>query len=117
MTTKVRKWGHSQGLRLPKQILREARIEVGDEIELAASEGEIVIRRAQDRRRRKRHDLEELLKDYPDGYRVGEVDWGPPVGREVCGWPPATPGPATWWSFRLIRRPATIRRDRGPASS
>lgn len=32
MVTTVQKWGNSQGLRLPKELLREAHISFGDEV-------------------------------------------------------------------------------------
>ncbi len=35
------------------------------------------------RRVRGRLDLEELVREIPTDYEPGELDWGPPVGREV----------------------------------
>ena len=32
---------------------------------------------------RGRHDLQALVADMPDDYRVAEEDWGPPVGKET----------------------------------
>ncbi|MBL4823880.1 MAG: AbrB/MazE/SpoVT family DNA-binding domain-containing protein [SAR324 cluster bacterium] len=34
MLTKMQKWGNSQGLRIPKIILEETKIGVGDEVEV-----------------------------------------------------------------------------------
>ena len=81
MSTRVQKWGNSQGVRLSKALLAEAEIAVGDEVELAVQDGVVVIRAA--RRVRGRHDLRELVQRLPKGHRAREVDWGGPLGREV----------------------------------
>jgi antitoxin MazE len=81
MVTKVQKWGNSQGLRLARQVLEEARISVGDEVNVTARDGEIVI--APLRRVRGRQSLQELVSRIPENYKTGETDWGEAVGREV----------------------------------
>jgi antitoxin MazE len=81
MVTKVQKWGNSQGLRLAKDVLAQARIGVGDEVEVAVDDGLIVI--APVRRVRGGHRLEDLISRIPPDYRPEEVDWGTPVGREA----------------------------------
>jgi len=43
MVTKIQKWGNSQGLRLARQVLEEAFMAVGDEVEVAARDGLIII--------------------------------------------------------------------------
>jgi antitoxin MazE len=81
MVTKVQKWGNSQGLRLPKQILADASIAVGDDVDVAVRDGVIVI--APVKRVRGKQDLKALLAGIPKDYQAEEVDWGKPVGREV----------------------------------
>jgi antitoxin MazE len=81
MVTKVQKWGNSQGLRLSKQLLEDARISVGDEVEVALKDGAIVI--VPVRRVRGKHSLQELVSRIPKDYQATEVDWGKPVGREA----------------------------------
>ena len=81
MITKIQKWGNSQGLRLNKELLGDARIEVGDEVNVAVREGEIVVTPL--RRVRGGHDLRELVSRIPKQDRPEEMDWGPPIGREV----------------------------------
>jgi len=80
MVTKVQKWGNSQGLRLAKQLLEEARISIGDAVDVTARDGEIVITPV--KRTRGKQSLHELLSRIPKDCRVGEIDWGKPVGRE-----------------------------------
>ena len=43
MITRIHKWGNSQGLRLSKELLSQADIEVGDAVEVALRDGSIVI--------------------------------------------------------------------------
>jgi antitoxin MazE len=81
MVTKIQKWGNSQGLRLTRQILEDACISVGDDVELAVREGMIVI--VPIRRIRGRQSLKELVARIPKNYKPEETDWGKPVGNEV----------------------------------
>ena len=81
MVTRVQKWGNSQGLRLSKELLSAAHIEVGDAVDVAVREGSIVVTPV--RRIRGALDLEQLVAAIPTDYEPGEADWGPPAGREV----------------------------------
>ena len=81
MLTKIQKWGNSQGLRFTKALLEEAQINVGDEVQVSVQKGRIVVEPAT--KVRGRYDLEALVSKMPKGYRAEELDWGPPVGREV----------------------------------
>jgi antitoxin MazE len=80
MVTKVQKWGNSQGLRLAKQVLEEARISVGDLVDVSTQDGLIVIAPA--RRVRGKQSLQALVSRIPKNYKTREVEWGKPVGRE-----------------------------------
>ena len=81
MITKVLKWGNSQGLRLSKELLSGIEINVGDTVNVAVRDGAIVVTPI--KRIRGGHDLEELVSRIPKGYKPGEIDWSPPVGKEV----------------------------------
>ena len=81
MVTKVQSWGNSQGLRLNRQVLEEAHISVGDEVDLVVQDGLIVISPA--RRVRGRYNLRDLVARIPRNYKQQEVDWGGPVGKET----------------------------------
>ena len=81
MITRIQKWGNSQGLRLSKQLLCDADIAVGDEVQVAVREGNLTVTPV--RRVRGGHDLRELVGRIPKEYKPAELDWGPPVGREV----------------------------------
>ncbi len=81
MITKVQRWGNSQGLRLHKNVLEEAHISVGDEVDLAVRDGVITL--VPVKRVRGGHDLKELVARIPKDYKPEEVNWGEAVGREV----------------------------------
>ena len=81
MVTRIQRWGNSQGLRLAKQVLEDACISVGDEVDVTARDGMIVI--APVRRVRGKQSLQELVSRIPRNYETREIDWGETVGREV----------------------------------
>ena len=81
MRTKIQKWGNSQGLRLTKNVIEDAGLGVGDEVEIEVRDGVIVVAPAMKIRRRYR--LEDLVAQIPKNYHTSEVDWGKPVGKEV----------------------------------
>ena len=81
MITKVQKWGNSQGLRISKELLSNADIEVGDSVDVAVRDGVLVV--TPTNRVRGTQNLAQLVKDIGKGYEPEELDWGQPVGREV----------------------------------
>jgi len=81
MIARIQKWGNSQGLRLSKELLANADIDIGDEVEIAARDGVLVVTPL--RRIRGGADLRELVDRIPKDYKHGEVDWGNPSGKEV----------------------------------
>ena len=81
MTTKVQRWGNSQGVRIRKDLLEGADLVVGDEVEVEVRDGGLVITPA--RRIRGRHSLAQLVREIPAGYGSEDLEWGAPAGREV----------------------------------
>ena len=81
MLTTIQKWGNSQGLRLAKNLLADAHLGVGDEVDISVKDGAIIITPAN--RKRGRHRLEDLVARIPEDYQTGEVDWGKPIGKEA----------------------------------
>lgn len=79
MQVKVKEWGNSQGIRLPREILRIAGIALDDVLEVTASNGVITLTKPFRHRT-----LEERAVEF-DGRLMldGEYDWGEPSGREV----------------------------------
>jgi antitoxin MazE len=72
------KWGNSQAVRIPKSALDQAHLRSGDELEIEAGEGRIVIKPANEKLT-----LEALVAGITPENRYQEQDWGRPVGKEV----------------------------------
>ncbi|OGP98830.1 MAG: transcriptional regulator/antitoxin, MazE [Deltaproteobacteria bacterium RBG_16_55_12] len=81
MLAKVQKWGNSQGLRLSRRVLEDVQISVGEEVDVVVRDGTIVV--APVKRVRGRYSLRRLVARIPKEYRVKELDWGKPVGKEA----------------------------------
>lgn len=79
MVTKVQKWGNSQGLRLAKHVLENARIAIGDDVEIIVGEEQITLKKVV----KPKYDLAEMVARMPRDYQTREESLGPPVGREA----------------------------------
>jgi len=77
-TTQLSKWGNSLGLRIPKSVAREVRLDEGDTVQVSVDNGAIVIRAS-----RPRYALDDLVRRITPKNRHDENDWGAPVGDEV----------------------------------
>ena len=81
MLAKIQKWGNSQGLRLAKNLLADAQLNIGDEVDISVKDGIMIVAPA--KRIRGRHKLEDLVARIPENYQTREVDWGEPIGKEA----------------------------------
>ncbi|HXV62481.1 MAG TPA: transcriptional regulator/antitoxin, MazE [Vicinamibacteria bacterium] len=72
--TKVQKWGNSQGIRLSKELLYEADIDVGDTVKVVGSRGRLIVTPVCTVQRR--YDLDKRVKRIPKDYESEELDWG-----------------------------------------
>ena len=80
MEAELKPWGNSQGIRLPKSVLKEAGFQPDDTLAIRAEKGKIILYRSV------RHKtLEERAAEYDGKLNLdGELDWrGEPVGKEV----------------------------------
>lgn len=79
MRVQVKPWGNSQGIRISKDILREADVEIDDVLEVKVVNGMITLVKPF------RHKtLEERAAEFNGNLNLdGEYNWGEPVGREV----------------------------------
>ena len=80
MEVKLQPWGNSQGIRLPKAVLREAGFAPDDHLLVQAESGKIILIRSFQHRT-----LEERAAEYDGKLNLeGELEWrGDPVGNEV----------------------------------
>lgn len=79
MNAKIQKWGNSQGLRVPKPALEAANFAVGEEVELFAEAGQIILRPAQ----KPKVTIKDLIARLPKGYKPEEAGFGPAKGKEA----------------------------------
>jgi antitoxin MazE len=78
MRVQVQKWGNSLALRIPKPFAEDADVQEGTVVDLSVSEGKLVAAPT----RRGKATLKQLLAKVTKRNLHGEVDTGPPVGRE-----------------------------------
>lgn len=81
----IMKWGNSQGIRIPKGILKKVNLKENDRVEILCSEEEIIIRK-----KKTFNSLVERLKAFYgkpleeiSPLEDEEVDWGAPKGDEI----------------------------------
>ncbi len=79
MQVQIVNWGNSQGIRIPKQLLQEANINVNDVLDVNVGNGVITFAKPF------RHKtLEERAAEFGGELKLdGEFNWGEPLGREV----------------------------------
>jgi len=76
--SRISAWGNSHGVRLPREVLEASGIAADAEVTITAEPGRILIAPT-----RRKPTLDELLAQLKPGPPVCEIDYGPPVGREV----------------------------------
>ncbi len=82
LSTIVSKWGNSQGIRVPVEVLKKAQIGINDELYLDVDEkGRIILTKVP---LPKEGTIEYLFKDYDgDSFQTEVIDLGEPVGNEA----------------------------------
>lgn len=78
----IGRWGHNLAVRLPREIVRAAHLQDGEQVEIEAQDDAIVIRRVVPS-----PTLAELFRgrsaaEWRAAY-AGAFDWGPDLGREI----------------------------------
>ena len=79
MVTKIKKWGNSLGLRIPKSFAKEAGVEDGSDVDISLEEDRIVIRPLQ----RERYRISDLLSQVRNDNLHEEISTRDAVGREA----------------------------------
>jgi antitoxin MazE len=79
MRARVQKWGNSLALRIPETFAAEVGLEKDGEVELSVEKGRLVVVPPGP----PTYTLEELLAGVKPSNLHGEIDWGPPVGKEI----------------------------------
>jgi len=79
MTATISKWGNSQGIRFPKNILKELNLSVGDKIKFLIHNDKIILEPI--KKSRKKYNINELVKQIPSDYKPYE-DFNNKTGKE-----------------------------------
>lgn len=78
-STQIARWGNSLGLRLPKSVALEARLDEGDTVQVSVKDGAIVLKPT-----RPAYSVDALVAKITRRNRHEETDWGAaPVGHEL----------------------------------
>ena len=79
MQTRIKKWGNSQGVRLPREVLEMAGFSMNDVLNITTANGVVMLTRDF-----KHKTLEERAAEFGGELNLnGEYEWGDPLGREV----------------------------------
>jgi antitoxin MazE len=79
MVTKIKKWGNSLGLRIPKAFAEEVGVEEGSSVDIILEENRIVIRPMGNEKYR----LSDLLSQVRQDNLHEEISTGEVLGREA----------------------------------
>lgn len=75
----VKKWGNSASIRIPAALMDAAKLELDDAVEVREEGGRIIIEPV----RQRRYELAQLIAEITPRNQHREVDFGPPVGKEL----------------------------------
>lgn len=81
MTTKIKKWGNSMAVRIPKEILRNLNLGDKAEVEITQKDNKIEIKPTL--KTNHRYVLGDLVKKITPDNTHQEIDWGTPQGEEI----------------------------------
>lgn len=79
MEAKIQKWGNSDGIRIPSNILKSLNIKTNDILNIEQEDDKIIISIP----KKKKISLEERFKEYNGKNLSKEFSWDDNVGREI----------------------------------
>ena len=75
----LQKWGNSDGIRIPSNILKSLNLKTNDKLELIQVDEKIIITKSNN----KKISLKERFDNYNGKNLAKEFDWGEAVGKEI----------------------------------
>jgi AbrB family looped-hinge helix DNA binding protein len=81
--TKAQKWGGSVSAPIPAAIAKRLHISPGTVIEVEERDGSVIVKPVRRPRRTLKEILQSCKRKFPKGNPHGEIDFGPPVGKEI----------------------------------
>ncbi|MDZ7819928.1 MAG: AbrB/MazE/SpoVT family DNA-binding domain-containing protein [Aliarcobacter sp.] len=79
MTAKISKWGNSQGLRMPKDVMESLHLHIGDDVNIIVLDGKVILEPI--KKEILNYDLNELVSKIPSDYKASE-EFDTIVGKE-----------------------------------
>ncbi len=79
MEAKLQKWGNSDGIRIPSNILKALNLKTNDKVDLNFQEDKIIISKPL----KKKISLEERFLNYKGTNLAKEFSWDEPKGKEL----------------------------------
>ncbi|MFA7572001.1 MAG: AbrB/MazE/SpoVT family DNA-binding domain-containing protein [Sulfurimonadaceae bacterium] len=79
MTAKISKWGNSQGLRMPKNIMESLQLHVGDDVNITILDGKVILEPI--KKDILNYDLNNLISKIPSDYKASE-EFDTIIGKE-----------------------------------
>lgn len=79
MQTKIKKWGNSLAVRIPKSFALNANLRQDELVDISIDKERIIITSIGE----KEYSLDELLEGVSEDNLHGEFDTGVPVGKEI----------------------------------
>ncbi len=84
MTTKIQKWGNSSAIRIPKNLMQNSKLVLGEEVVLELQDGFLIVKpKIKEKYTKPKYTIEELVKGITRENMHALVDWGPDVGAEI----------------------------------
>lgn len=80
MVLTINKWGNSQGIRIPKDLMNKLHVKVGMALNAEVLNGKIIIEPVTPK---KVYNIHDLVSEIEPQYGRNEVDWGKPEGNEI----------------------------------
>ena len=80
MTATISSWGNSQGVRFPKNVMKELHLSIGDKVKVLVENQKIVLEPVD--KSREKYNINDLVKQLPDDYTTYE-EFDNKMGREA----------------------------------
>lgn len=77
MKTKIRKWGNSLALRIPKAIAEDSQLSIGSTVDLSVKNNTLVVKSIEEK-----YSIEDLVSKISDDNVHSEIDTGKSTGQE-----------------------------------
>jgi antitoxin MazE len=78
MRATISKWGNSQGLRLPKSIIKDLNLSIGDELKITTKDNRVILEPI---KQKKKYNIYDLVKKVPKNYKASE-EFQAKMGKE-----------------------------------